>query len=179
MTTVRNDPLYGRWNAIKQRCDNPSNPKYHLYGGKGISLHEDWRNFHSFKDWSLSNGYKRHLTIDRIDNNGNYEPSNCRWVNQKVQQNNRSNNRIINYKDKEYTLAQLSEISGVHPETILLRLSKGLSVEEALVTKVSFRKICIDKGLPYKTIYARVNRGWDVQEAINTPIKKGNYKRNV
>lgn len=81
--------LYRIFGAMKQRCYNKNHDKYHYYGGRGITICQDWLNdFMSFRTWAYSNGYSEDLTIDRIDNNGNYEPSNCRWVDDKIQHRN-------------------------------------------------------------------------------------------
>lgn len=193
MSRVINDPLYGRWNGIKQRCKNPDNPKYLNYGGKGVTLDESWEDFYKFKEWALSSGYKKELTIDRIDSNGNYEPINCRWVNQKVQQNNRTNNRVIIFEDKEYTLSEFSEKVGLNRATIAQRLDKGMTIEEILKLRINYdsysieidgvvnnlKTWCLIKDISYKSVHARIKRGWEIQLALNTPIRKGNYNKNA
>ena len=80
------------WNAMKSRCNSEGTQSYYLYGGRGIQVCKEWStSYNRFKLWALTHGYKRGLTLDRIDNDGNYEPSNCRWVTMAKQAHNRRN----------------------------------------------------------------------------------------
>jgi hypothetical protein len=82
-------PIYRVWCGMKARCQTPSAGNYKNYGGRGIKVCDEWQEFEPFYQWAITNGYKKGLTIDRIDVNGNYEPSNCRWVTWKIQANNK------------------------------------------------------------------------------------------
>ena len=126
--------LYNIWCDIKKRCYNARCVAYKNYGGRGIKVCNEWRNNYTpFKDWSISNGYKDHLTLDRINVDGDYEPNNCRWVTMKEQANNTRKNVCITYKGERKTIAQWSKITNRHPSTIQYRLHKGWSVEDILI----------------------------------------------
>lgn len=177
---------------MKQRCFNPNNHKYKDYGARGITVCDEWMDYHIFKKWSFENGFEEHLSLDRIDTNGNYEPSNCRWVDYKKQANNKRNNRLIVFEGEEYTLAELSDKTGLEHSTLALRLDKGMTPEEAVYKTLNYdyifvemngekhhlKKWCRILDLPYKTIHARIKRGWEPKKALNTPVRKGNYRRN-
>ena len=91
--------ILGILNGMKKRCYDKKHEKYHRYGGRGITICDEWlNNPASFVEWSMANGYADDLTIDRINNDGNYEPGNCRWTTQKVQQNNKSSCVCVTYK---------------------------------------------------------------------------------
>lgn len=98
--------LYRIWRSMKQRCIDRGCPAYKDYGGRGILICEEWFDYTKFKEWALSNGYSEELSIDRIDVNGNYEPSNCRWATRIEQANNKRNNHRITIGDRTQTLAQ-------------------------------------------------------------------------
>lgn len=100
--SIKKHKLYRVYWGMKQRCYNPNQKHYNRYGGRGITVCEEWKNdFQAFYDWSMSHGYKEGLTIDRIDNDGNYEPSNCRWVTQAEQNLNKTQRKSADfYKSK-------------------------------------------------------------------------------
>ena len=128
--------LYMIWKTMKQRCYNPKNKSYKNYGGREISICDEWINdFNSFYNWSIENNYKEGLSIDRIDNNGNYEPSNCRWTTRKTQSNNTRTNRYITINEQTKTLAEWCEVYNMKYQTVHSRLKKGYNILDALTIK--------------------------------------------
>lgn len=126
--------LYRVWSTMKERCYNPNNHKYKNYGARGIKVCEEWKtDFKAFQKWAYENGYGEGLSIDRIDNNSGYEPSNCRWATAEQQQNNRRNNRTIEIDGVTHTISEWSKISGIKFETIWARLVRyGYSNRDAV-----------------------------------------------
>lgn len=176
--------LYAVWSGMKQRCNYPGSDSYQRYGGRGIRICDEWNNdFSSFEKWAYDNGYdefakRGECTIDRIDNDGNYEPSNCRWVSMKVQYHNR---------DVPKPLTEIAAEHDLTYDAVHQRMKKGMSLEEAL--KKPMRKNCymtLDgetktasewsriKGIPLTTLFYRVNHGWSDERALTTqPVPGG------
>lgn len=125
------------WRLMLERCTQENNKSYYLYGGKGITVCDEWHNFLAFAEWSFANGYKDGLTIDRIDSNKNYCPENCRWVTRKVQNNNTNRNHLITWNGRTQTMAQWAEETGLPYSTIKSRINKhGWDIGRALSTPV-------------------------------------------
>ena len=129
--------IYQRWRLMLARCENPNYSEYQYYGARGIKVCKEWHDYHNFKKWYLDCGFDvdngDSRTTDRIDVNGNYEPSNCRLADSFTQANNKRNNHTILYKGKEITPRQLYNI---HPEiaynTLRSRIYKGLPLSKVL-----------------------------------------------
>lgn len=122
--------LYNIWCDMKKRCNNPNSKHYDRYGGRGITVCPEWIKFESFRDWSMNNGYADNLTIDRIDNDGNYEPSNCRWATRKVQNNNTSKCHIITVDGISKNISQWAEYLGINRTQIDSAYKHGVDLEE-------------------------------------------------
>ncbi len=131
------DRLYYIYDNMMKRCYSETSEKYPLYGGRGITVCEEWRNNrNAFFEWALLNGYDADLTIDRIDVNGNYCPENCRWSTQKEQANNMTNNHFLSHQGETHSIAEWAEITGIPASTLYARISKGWDPDIALSTPV-------------------------------------------
>lgn len=130
--------LYNTYQAMKRRCYNPNVKRYEHYGGRGITICDEWLNdFQAFYDWAMANGYnpdapRGECTIDRIDNDKGYSPANCRWVGTKAQERNKSNNHVVEFQGETHSITEWSEKTGIGVSTIIFRLKSGWSVERAL-----------------------------------------------
>lgn len=131
--------LFKIWCSMHERCERKNHTHYKSYGGRGICVCDEWSEYIPFATWARANGYSDQLTIDRINNDGNYEPSNCRWVTMKEQQRNKRTNRVITYKGKKYTLTELAEYAGLKKTTLRERLNNGWSVDDAVEKPVRKR----------------------------------------
>ena len=127
--------LYPVWNAMKQRCYNPKQNCYNRYGGRGISVCKEWFDYNKFEEWSFNNGYKKGLTIDRIDVNGNYCPENCRWATKKEQARNTRNNRFIIFDGIKKPVVYWCELFDLSYYAVIYRLNNGWDINKALKTK--------------------------------------------
>lgn len=132
------------WRGMKRRCYDSKTQYYAIYGGRGISVCDEWKdNFQAFYEWSMANGYKEEILpngrnkwmIDRINNDGNYEPSNCRWVDIQIQANNKRSNHLLDFNGKIQTITKWSKETGLSTQVIKHRIEKlGWSIEKALTT---------------------------------------------
>lgn len=140
---MSNTRLYKVWSGMKTRCNNPNKANY---GAKGIKVCDEWANdFEAFYNWSIANGYEDYyipkkadtLTIDRIDSNGNYEPSNCQWVtfsenSKKIDYSHRANTTVYECEGRSLSIPKWAKELGIKEITIRRRLERGWSIEEAL-----------------------------------------------
>lgn len=132
--------LYRVWANIKSRCYNSKLKSFHSYGARGITMCDEWRNdFQAFYDWAYANGYDENAprgqcTIDRIDNDKGYSPNNCRWVNNKTQCNNKTNNALMTHGGKTQTLTRWAEELGFSQHLLIARRRLGWDDEKILTT---------------------------------------------
>lgn len=125
--------LYHTLQCMKDRCSNPKNVQYADYGGRGIKVCDEWlHDYEAFRDWALANGYRKGLSIDRINNDGDYEPSNCRWTDMKTQCRNRRSNRMLTINGETHCLIEWAEIVGINASSINTRLRRGWSAYDAV-----------------------------------------------
>lgn len=183
--------LFTTFEGIKKRCYDEKFRQYKNYGGRGIRICNEWMNdFFTFYDWAIENGASEELTIDRIDNNGDYCPKNCRWVDRFTQANNRSDNRVVEYKGESHTIAEWSRLVGLTARCISWRIDEmKLSIGQALgFETINFKskefpityngetlnipqwskKLGINKW----TIYSRIGYGLPIEDVLNPNYKQ-------
>ena len=125
--------LYRVWARMKTRCLLETADNYESYGGRGITICDEWReDFQNFFDWAMSHGYKEGLTIDRIDNDGNYEPANCRWATHKQQGNNTRKTIHLTIGEETHTISEWADITGLDRGTIYRRFKSCWPTDKIL-----------------------------------------------
>ena len=146
-----------RLNSIRanmlQRCFNEKEVSYKNYGGRWISVCDEWRDsLPAFYDWAMANGYREGLTLDRIDVNGDYCPENCRWATDKEQANNKRNSAMVEINGEIKTLSEWAEHSGIRRTTLRRRLELGWDSSDLLkpVNKKNSHSDAIKKGMERK-----------------------------
>lgn len=128
-----NTRLFRIWDKMIERCEKPNSKHYKGYGSRGISVCKEWHEFITFYDWAMANGYSDKLSIDRINNDGNYEPSNCRWATNIQQSNNKRNNHYYIINGEKLTAPQIARKYNLNVATIKTRLNRGLTIDEAIL----------------------------------------------
>lgn len=128
-----NTKLYGVWCSMKSRCYNPNVKYFKDYGGRGITVCQEWReSYESFRDWALSHGYKDGLSIDRIENDSGYSPGNCRWVTRAVQSNNRRSNNMLTLNGETHSISEWAKLLNVNSRRLYNRYYSGWDAEKIL-----------------------------------------------
>lgn len=131
---MSNTRLYNIYDNMKSRCYRKSNTEYKRYGARGITVCEEWLDdFMNFYNWAINNGYDDNLSIDRIDTNGNYEPSNCRWATPREQANNTRMTKFITFNGVKHSISEWADITGIKPCTIAYRLRKNYPTDKILL----------------------------------------------
>lgn len=143
--------LYSIWQNMLNRCRNHNVPEYEHYGARGITVCDEWvSSYVTFKQWAEQHGYNDGLTIDRIDNNGNYEPHNCRWVDMTTQANNKRNNKLIEVNGMVKTEAQWARESNIPRAIIARNVRKGLKGGDILTNKRKLKPSTGEKYIYFK-----------------------------
>lgn len=187
--------LYKVWHNMVRRCTNESSDGYKNYGGRGITVCDEWQEFDSFARWAIANGYDENAkrgecTLDRIDCNGNYEPNNCRWVDLKVQNNNRRDNWFVTHNGETMTVTQLADKHGIDADVLGQRLRKGWNIEKAVSEPVKKTMVVTfqgktmtveqwaeETGIKPCTIYWRLSHGWSEERTLTEQTRKRGHGR--
>ena len=177
---------------MKRRCFNPNNERYKDYGGRGITMCEQWKNdFLKFMADMGERPSKKH-SIDRIDNDKGYCKQNCRWATTKEQNNNMRSNRLITYNNETHNMSEWAEILGLKYHTLTARIySNNYDIEKSFTTiakqrdtkKITYQgktqlisEWAKEYNIPYGLLNGRLDAGWDVERALTEPAKGTNVK---
>ena len=125
--------IYHTWRNMKARCDNPNLKSYQRYGGRGITVCDEWvKSFQAFYEWAITNGYQKGLTLDRIDNDKGYCPENCRWATWEQQSRNKSRNVMLTYNGKTQCMTDWAKERGISFDAIKKRYRTGKPIDVVL-----------------------------------------------
>ncbi len=185
--------LYHCWSSMKQRCYYRKNNRYNYYGGKGITVCKEWKDsFDNFKEWALSNGYKDNLTIDRIDPNKNYEPSNCRWITKQENSKNATAKQITCWNETKNIKDWYNDKRcNVSYDTLRNRILRGLDPEWSITTPQHFKVYnCFGElktlaqwskdercQVTKQALWHRLKQDVPIEEALTTPKQPGRRKK--
>lgn len=189
--SVKAHPLYATWVNMRQRCNNPRNPMYPHYGGRGIRVCSRWNDFHQFVR-DVGSRPDPEMTLDRMDNDRGYEPMNVRWATPVQQANNRSDNRHLRAGETDKTMANWGRQAGVEADTIHFRLKSGVPVEHSISAKPlpglhwkrrisrpvvldgveeSLSRVAKRFAISKTTLLRRLRKGVSLDEAVQTPVR--------
>ena len=189
-----------KWGSMITRCTNPKSRNYINYGKRGITVCDEWRKFSNFFEWSLNNGFKIGLSLDRIDTNKNYCPENCQYITMEAQQQNRRNNRsfIDPFDGEELCLAAIAKKYNIPEETFRKRIDKYNMPLEKAITKLNGQtvrwrvltdpfdneQLCLtDLARKYNlspgTLNTRIKNGWSLEDALAKPVDKRMAHKHV
>lgn len=181
--------IYNIWFKMKKRCDDKNTFGYEHYGGRGITYDMKWSTFEGFYE-DMKKGYSDSLSIDRIDVNGNYCKSNCRWADDYTQMNNTTRNTYVTYEGETLSAAEMSRKYKLNYRLFRSRLEKGMSVEDAMKPaqkkeelfykgeKKTVAEWAFDYGMTYHQLKKRLMSGWDIERALNQSIRIAKRKNS-
>lgn len=173
---VENKSLWSRWHGIKRRCLCETDQRYDEYGGRGITVCDEWiESFDNFAEWAYSNGFKEDLTIERIDVNGNYCPENCKWISRREQSFNKRDTIWVDYHGEHIQLRKICKrlnkpYDTIHNRIMVLGWDAARAIDTPSQQENSLRKACMENGINYGTVSTRINKfHWSREEALATP----------
>lgn len=186
-------PIYNVWKSMRQRCNNPNSNCFNHYGGRGIRVCDEWdSSFEVFYKWAVENGYEEGLTIERIDVDGNYEPSNCIWITMLEQHKNTTRTHYITYNGITKTISEWAEEYDIDSKTLYSRIQAGYSFEDAVVGNLYKKRETLltfngktqsivdwskELGISQYTISSRLNRDhMSIVDALTKPIQSSKHR---
>lgn len=179
--------LHACWRVMRYRCTHKNHKQFPDYGGRGIKVCNEWLyDYKSFELWARKNGYKKGMTIDRENNDGNYEPSNCRWVTQKVNNQNRRNTVRIKYKGEIYLIEEAALKFNIPKEILSDRITRNWTPKEAIETRFfrlnkpitwngktqTMKEWSEELGISYNKLKSRLGRqGWPIERSLTEGVE--------